>query len=120
MLKPGSERRSQRSLLVFLRFGIDVSEDDDVGKVDPEAAEQRGHPGAMNKGWAQQKRPGYSASAFSRDYHPRWLHSRSAVVIDAVDLATDKDPDPAVAPFASVGQQEGDEQSQTCGCKTHA
>lgn len=32
---------------MFLRFGIDVSEDDDVREVDPEPAEQRGHPGMM-------------------------------------------------------------------------
>lgn len=40
---------------MFLRFGVDVSEDDDVRKVDPEAAEQRGHPGVINKGCAQQE-----------------------------------------------------------------
>lgn len=45
---------------MFLRFGIDVSEDNDVRKVDPEPAEQRGHPGVMNKGCAQQKCRGYS------------------------------------------------------------
>lgn len=40
--------------------------------------------------------------------------SRSAVVVDPVDLSTDEDPDPAVSPFAPVGQQVGDQQSQTC------
>lgn len=29
---------------MFLGFGVDVSEDVDVGEVDPEPAEQRGHP----------------------------------------------------------------------------
>lgn len=38
-------RRSQRSLLVFLGFGVDVSEDDDVREVNPEPAEKGGHPG---------------------------------------------------------------------------
>lgn len=40
--------------------------------------------------------------------------SHSAVVVDAVDLSTDEDPDPAVAPLTPVGQQVGDQQSQTC------
>lgn len=60
MLRHGSERSLGRSLLVFLRFGVDVSKDDDVGKVDPEAAEQRGHPGTKNKGRVQQKGPACS------------------------------------------------------------
>lgn len=30
-------------VLVFLGFGVDVSEDVDVREVDPEPAEQRGH-----------------------------------------------------------------------------
>lgn len=41
-------------------------------------------------------------------------YSRSAVVVDAVDLPTDEDSDPAVAPLTPVGQQVGDQQSQTC------
>lgn len=35
-------------------------------------------------------------------------------MVDAVDLPTDEDADPAVAPLAPVGQQEGNQQSQTC------
>lgn len=41
-------------VLVFLRFGVDVSENVDVREVDSEPAEQRGHPdghtdsGALN------------------------------------------------------------------------
>lgn len=31
-------------VLVLLGFGIDVSKDVDVGEVNPEPAEQRGHP----------------------------------------------------------------------------
>lgn len=31
-------------VLVFLGFGVDVSEDDDIREVDPEPAEQSGHP----------------------------------------------------------------------------
>lgn len=31
-------------ILVFLGFGVDVSQDVDVREVDPEPAEQRGHP----------------------------------------------------------------------------
>lgn len=45
MLKCGGDLGPLRSLLVFLGFGVDVSEDDDVREVDPEPAEQRGHPG---------------------------------------------------------------------------
>lgn len=39
--------------------------------------------------------------------------SRSTVVIDSVDLSTDEDSDPAVAPLAPGGQQIRDQQSQT-------
>lgn len=35
-------------------------------------------------------------------------------MVDAVDLPADEDADPAVAPLAPVGQQEGNQQSQTC------
>jgi len=35
-------------------------------------------------------------------------------VVDPVDLSTDEDSDPAVAPFTPVGQQVGNQQSQTC------
>lgn len=35
-------------------------------------------------------------------------------MVDAVDFPTDEDADPAVAPFTTVGQQVGNEQSQTC------
>lgn len=50
----------------------------------------------------------------------RVTDSRSPVVVNAVDLAADEDADPAVAPLVSVGQQEGNEQSQTCkGTHTH-
>lgn len=31
-------------VLVFLGFGVDVADDNDVGEVDPEPAEQSGHP----------------------------------------------------------------------------
>lgn len=41
--------------------------------------------------------------------------SHSPVVVDAVDFPSDEDADPAVAPFAPVGQQVGNEQRQTCG-----
>lgn len=58
----------------------------------------------------------FLGSAFTREK----LNSRSTVVIDPVDLATDEDPDPTVGPFSSVGQQEGNEQSQTCKSETHA
>lgn len=48
------------------------------------------------------------------DEEIRFVDSRSAVVVDAVDLPADEDADPAVAPLAPVGQQEGNQQSQTC------
>lgn len=35
-------------------------------------------------------------------------------MVDAVDLPADEDADPTVAPLAPVGQQEGNQQSQTC------
>lgn len=35
-------------------------------------------------------------------------------MVDAVDLAANEDADPAVTPLAPVGQQEWNEQSQTC------
>lgn len=47
------------------------------------------------------------------------MDSHSAVVVDAVDLSADEDADPAVAPLAPVGQQVGNQQSQTCE-RTHA
>lgn len=34
---------------MFLGFGVDVSEDVDVGEVDPEHAEQRGHPDGTHR-----------------------------------------------------------------------
>lgn len=40
--------------------------------------------------------------------------SRSPIMVNAVDFAADKDAYPAVTPLVSVGQQEGDEQGQTC------
>lgn len=48
-------------LLVFLGFGVDVSEDVDVREVDPEPAEQRGHPDGdaqaiMNKRCVESKK----------------------------------------------------------------
>lgn len=39
--------------------------------------------------------------------------SRSAVVVDAVDFPADEDADPAVTPLVPIGQQEGNQQSQT-------
>ena len=42
------------------------------------------------------------------------VDSHSAVVVDAVDFPADEDSDPAVAPFASVGQQVGNQQRQAC------
>lgn len=44
----------------------------------------------------------------------RSCDSHSAVVVNAVDFPTDEDADPAIAPFTPVGQQVGNEQSQTC------
>ncbi len=35
-------------------------------------------------------------------------------MINAVDLSADEDADSAVAPLTPVGQQEGNQQSQTC------
>lgn len=35
-------------------------------------------------------------------------------MIDAVDLAANEDADATVGPLASVGEQEGNEQSQAC------
>lgn len=35
-------------------------------------------------------------------------------MVDTVDFSTDEDANPAVAPFTTVGQQVGNEQSQTC------
>lgn len=35
-------------------------------------------------------------------------------MVDAIDLPTNEDTDPTVAPLAPVGQQEGNQQSQTC------
>jgi len=35
-------------------------------------------------------------------------------VVDAVDLPADEDSDPAVVPFAPVGQQEGNQQREAC------
>lgn len=38
-------------------------------------------------------------------------------MIDAVDLAANEDADATVGPLASVGEQEGNEQSQACNHK---
>lgn len=56
---------------MFLRFGVDVSEDVDVRVVDPEPAEQRGHPDGdaqaiMNKRCVESKKnAGYSSGQWS-------------------------------------------------------
>lgn len=41
-------------------------------------------------------------------------YSRSTVVVNPVNLSTDEDSDPAVAPLAPGGQQVWNQQSQTC------
>ena len=42
------------------------------------------------------------------------LDSRSPVVVDAVDLSTNENTDPAVAPLLLIGQQVWNQQCETC------
>lgn len=106
---------------MFLGFGVDVSQDVDVGEVDPEPAEQRGHPEGYTPARKEQTARRVKISRLvpgelcNNDYFFfSSCDSRSSVVVDAVDLAANEDADPAVAPLAPVGQQEWNEQSQTC------
>lgn len=49
-----------------------------------------------------------------KNISPSSCDSRSPVVVNAIDFAANEDANPAVAPLAPVGQQEGNQQSQTC------
>lgn len=49
-----------------------------------------------------------------RELLQQLLDSRSAVVVDSIDLPADEDADSAPVPLAPIGQQEGNQQSQTC------
>lgn len=92
-------------------FHVDVSEDVDVGEVDSEPAEQRGHPGWKTRRTNRQHQ-NLNTERFGRRLGEH-VGSRSTIVVDSVNLSTDEDSDPAVAPLAPGGQQIWDQQSQT-------
>lgn len=96
---------------MLLGFGVDVTEDVDVREVDSEPAEQRGHPGHIDKVCTCK----YSDMHINVGTGGRAAaDSRAAVMVDAVDLSADEDADPAVTPLTPVGQQVGNEQRQAC------